>query len=94
MNKSLTVDQVKSLLKNAYGFIDTNSVLMYCHESLIGEFTFFFNDNDGDDVECRLDGASLDGAELSVIRSDGNMEQFTVLIPLSLAKDVESFLID
>jgi len=96
MNKKLTAEELSNLVTSVYALIDEYGELMYGHKSLIGEKTLWLNSPNNDDVEISLEGASLsnDGATLSVVREDGQMEEFTPLISLSWAKDIESFLID
>jgi hypothetical protein len=93
--RNLTSDELSNLVTSVYGLIDEHGVVMYGHESLIGEKTLWLNAPNDDDVEISLEGASLsnNGATLSVVREDGQMEEFTPLIPLSLAKDLEFFMV-
>jgi len=92
--RPLTQQQLQALLINAYGFVDSNGAMFHCHN-------YSFN------AECNLctlhsvqdetidvvlnDDSTLDGSMLNVLLDDGNLEQLTVLVPLSLAT-VDDFL--
>ena len=66
---------------------------MYSHKSLIGERTFWLNAPEGSDAEFLLEGAEIDeNYTVCFVREGGGLEQFTALIPLNQAKDIQSFL--
>jgi hypothetical protein len=95
MNKKLTAEELVNLVANVYGLIDSNGVMFYSHSSLIGERTLFLTSPEDSDIEVLLEGGELsnDGGTLTVVLENGELEQFTPLVLLSLAKDIESFLI-
>lgn len=94
-NTTLTPEQLKNLLLNAYGFVDKFNILYSCHESLIEEGIATIQDINGDTLDIDLNGEATlleDSLVLTVATKDGDVEFLTALVPLSQARDLENYL--
>jgi len=90
--KQLSQDQLQALLLNAYGFVDGNGAMFHYHQYSINTETNIATlqsiQDEAIDVVLN-DDATLDESTLVVYVDGGDLEQLTVLVPLSLARGVD-----
>jgi len=90
--KQLSQDQLQALLLNAYGFVDGNGAMFHCHQHSINTETNIATLQSIQDEAIDVilnDDATLDESTLVVYVDGGDLEQLTVLVPLSLARGVD-----
>ena len=79
----LTPEQLVTLLTNVYGLIDSYGVLFSTseysfsdHQGIIRLWSLWSNE---ESLDVSTEGASVDGAALTLLKDDGELEQFTLL---------------
>ena len=76
----LTSEQLVTLLTNVYGLIDSCGFLFSTSEDSFleaeGVVRMWSNE---ESLDVSMEGASVDGASLTLLKEDGELEQFTLL---------------
>ena len=90
----LTTTQLKSLLLNARGFLDDYGTFLTCDELYFEDDSFYLYDAPArDTIYFKYANAELKDSKLHLEwRGSEQVEQLEVLIPLSEAQDISSFI--
>lgn len=76
---TLTKEQIKNLLLNAYGFIDKDGVLFRTDNYLIDLWEFELMSDAADYLEFSYDNCTFADGKVTFETHDADTEQFTVL---------------